>query len=403
MPSNTSMTPSPKQRNRFISTIRRTLKTRTLSASPTTPPSGKPTLDSRDSHSSSPTSSGSSDLSTPSPSTRSPQPTAQQRRYAAVFSKITFSTAEFIEDRYIYSHSPEKTEAPLTPAPEELVPGPSFFAIPSTRQPSVIDQPDIRLDQTSNPTEHRISFLGLSGLPSSTAPLRSCFQEVFDLIDAGLAGDPFDLIGADISDDSFDLPGTERSDESFDFPGDSTLDDSLDLTGAGSLEQSFHHPEASRSKEAIVPPVASTPQESPDLHLPSVPEEPLDLLRVGSTEECLDFHAPARTDEHDASPEPKLPEETSVDDSIQCFLHSLSASLRNDPTEFSPRISEWDQESANDFAWLHLHDEPELDAHNPLSEYTLTHSRSSEYLTQLPRFLKRSTARAKRLPPKQQI
>ncbi|KAA1109768.1 hypothetical protein PGTUg99_034597 [Puccinia graminis f. sp. tritici] len=420
MPNISNMTPSPKQRNRFISTIRRTLRTNPQPASPTTPPFGKQktpfatSIEPRASHaSSSPSSSGSSDVSTPSPSNSSSQPTPQQRRYAAVFSKITFSTAEFIEDRYIYSQSPEKPDDPLSLAAEELVPCPSFFAIPATRQPSMIDQPEVRLDQTSNPTEHRISFAGLSDLSTPTSPLRSCFQEVFDLIEAGLADNPFDLIGAEISDEPFNLLGVGRLTEPLDFPRATIRHRSieadtpvirLDIPAVGTspesleLQESFDLPGIGASEESFDLPGLGMPEESDSLGL-DTSEDSFDLSGVATPDESFDHQEASMPIEQGGVTEHKAETVPSVDNSIQSFLYSLSASLRSDPTEFSPRISEWDQES-NGFSWLNLDDEHDLDQPESLSELGNSKGRHTDYLSR-PTFLKRSPARVKKLSPKQ--
>ncbi|KAH9457978.1 hypothetical protein MJO28_005049 [Puccinia striiformis f. sp. tritici] len=374
MSSNSNMTPSPKQRNRFVSTLRRTLRSNPQPSSPATPPFGKTKasfsalLKSRDSSSSSPTSSGSSESSSPSSSTRSIQPTPSQRRYAAVFSKITFSNAEFIEDRYIYSQSPEKTDGHFrlptqepVPTEELMIPCPSFFAIPASRQPSVIEQSDIRLDQTTNPTEHRISFCGLSDSASPNSPLRSCFQEIFDLIDAGMSDEQFDdIIGDDISYEARNLPTAPASDSPYGLSGASGSNATLRLHQPDSSDEPLSHlVEAATIDEPVIAP------ECADAEKPIVAIEP--------SEECT------------------------TGESIQAFLQSLSSSLRNDPTEFSPRISEWDQESSR-FSFQ-LDDELHSQERSAREDINYLNLRSSAYITQFPRFLKRTPARVKKNLP----
>ncbi|KAH9457990.1 hypothetical protein Pst134EB_010292 [Puccinia striiformis f. sp. tritici] len=243
-------------------------------------------LKSRDSSSSSPTSSGSSESSSPSSSTRSIQPTPSQRRYAAVFSKITFSNAEFIEDRYIYSQSPEKTDGHFrlptqepVPTEELMIPCPSFFAIPASRQPSVIEQSDIRLDQTTNPTEHRISFCGLSDSASPNSPLRSCFQEIFDLIDAGMSDEQFDdIIGDDISYEARNLPTAPASDSPYGLSGASGSNATLRLHQPDSSDEPLSHlVEAATIDEPVIAP------ECADAEKPIVAIEPSEECTTGES------------------------------------------------------------------------------------------------------------------------
>ncbi|KAA1097913.1 hypothetical protein PGT21_023864 [Puccinia graminis f. sp. tritici] len=65
-------------------------------------------------------------------SSRSGPLTPQQRRHGASFSKITFSTAEFSEERYIYSPGGQYSDLTADESPKDagFVP---FFAIPATR------------------------------------------------------------------------------------------------------------------------------------------------------------------------------------------------------------------------------------------------------------------------------
>jgi hypothetical protein len=307
-------------------------------------------------------------------------------------------------------------------ATEELVPCPSFFAIPATRQPSVIDQPEVRLDQTSNPTEHRISFVGLSDLSTPTSPLRSCFQEVFDLIEAGLADNPFDLIGAEISDEPFNLLGPDRSTEPLDFPRASirhrsmdadtplapldipavgTSGEPLEPSGAGASEESVDLPGIGTSDESFDLPGRGMSEESFDLPGLDMSGDSFDLSGVATPDESFDHQEASMPIEQGGVTEHKAETVPSIDNSIQSFLHSLSASLRSDPTEFSPRISEWDQES-NGFSWLNLDDEHDLDGPESLSELGNAKIPHAQYLSR-PTFLKRSPARVKKPSPKQKI
>ncbi|KNZ62299.1 hypothetical protein VP01_1288g1 [Puccinia sorghi] len=408
MPSNSNSTPSPKQRNRFISTLRRTLLPHPQLASPSTPPCSKPvslphlnpasnlssfrntdpgwallfsqknpfslSLRSRDSHSSSPTSSGSSDLSTPSPSTRSTQPTPQQRRYAAIFSKITFSTAEFIEDRYVYSHSPVKPEGPMTVGGSEeetepqgnLIPCPSFFAIPSSRQPSLDQSQMLTL-----PPQHRINWGEISGVPTPRPPLRSCFQEVFDLLDAGIADQSAGFLGQDDVSDHVEHDASSPSDLL-------RRGASSDLLKLPEVKFADAHPDLLGSSNESIYFAATDTSDNPTGNPSSPGSEPTQGNHSHSSEALQD-------------------PPTNI--TIHSFLCKLSASLRNDPTEFSPRISEWDGES-RDFSWLHAADQLDPNEHNTTTNVTLYNPRSSAQLTHLSRFLKRSSVRVKNKPLK---
>ncbi|PLW11362.1 hypothetical protein PCASD_24323 [Puccinia coronata f. sp. avenae] len=419
MPSNSNSTPSPKQRNRFISTLRRTLRPHTQPASPNTPPPfGKTknsfsiSLGSRDSHSSSPTSSGSSDLSTPSPSTtRSPQPTPQQRRYAAIFSKVTFSTAEFIEDRYVYSQSPSKPDGPMTAvgldtgeleSQEELGPPSSFFAIPSTRQPS-IDQSQIRLSQMlTSPTRYPHHADQSSDFPSSSSPLRSCFQEVFDLLDAGIIDQQIEYLGPDTSyqlSSNFLEPSTP--DATLDIPHIGRLDEPLELPlpRITATQTCLPTPCASLSESLFDPTRGGTEHESIDLLPASISDSLENLPEIGMSDELSDISGAAKSNKsvQEANGSEVLENPIEDADTIQTFLHTLSAALRSDPTEFSPRVSEWNRESI-DFSWLQSEDQINLHPLLPSHQVTLQTLPSSnlQQETHLPKFLKRSTARAKK-------
>lgn len=65
-------------------------------------------------------------------SSRSGPLTPQQRRQGASFSKITFSTAEFSEERYIYSPEGQTSDLTAQESPKDAGFRP-FFAIPATR------------------------------------------------------------------------------------------------------------------------------------------------------------------------------------------------------------------------------------------------------------------------------
>ncbi|KAA1075744.1 hypothetical protein PGT21_000398 [Puccinia graminis f. sp. tritici] len=162
---NPSQTPSPKPKSRFFSNLRRSLRSnsqltsvpeslfdpvpKTLFSTATESPSHA------DTSSSYATSSSSSNPSSPASNTPSRQLTPPQRRHASSFSKITFSAAEFLEDRYIYAQSPEKlclshelmSDESLPEDDLERVP---FFAIPTTRKVSYGTQDMQSQEQTSN-------------------------------------------------------------------------------------------------------------------------------------------------------------------------------------------------------------------------------------------------------------
>ncbi|KAA1070937.1 hypothetical protein PGT21_004215 [Puccinia graminis f. sp. tritici] len=162
---NPSQTPSPKPKSRFFSNLRRSLRSnsqltsvpeslfdpvpKTLFSTATESPSHA------DTSSSYATSSSSSNPSSPASNTPSRQLTPPQRRHASSFSKITFSAAEFLEDRYIYAQSPEKlclshelmSDESLPEDDLERVP---FFAIPTTRKVSYGTQDIQSQEQTSN-------------------------------------------------------------------------------------------------------------------------------------------------------------------------------------------------------------------------------------------------------------
>ncbi|KAI9622533.1 hypothetical protein KEM48_007147 [Puccinia striiformis f. sp. tritici PST-130] len=285
MSSNSNMTPSPKQRNRFVSTLRRTLRSNPQPSSPATPPFGRLLK-------------------------------IRALTYLASSSPESIFSA-LLKSRDSSSSSPTSSGSKPVPTEELMIPCPSFFAIPASRQPSVIEQSDIRLDQTTNP------------------PNIASASEIFDLIDAGMSDEQFDdIIGDDISYEARNLPTAPASD-------------------------SPHLVEAATIDEPVIAP------ECADAEKPIVAIEP--------SEECT------------------------TGESIQAFLQSLSSSLRNDPTEFSPRISEWDQESSR-FSFQ-LDDELHSQERSAREDINYLNLRSSAYITQFPRFLKRTPARVKKNLP----
>lgn len=228
-------TPSPKQRNRLVSNLRRAIATSSpstnlprslpektfnqrinsnqigslenadLKSTPLSrvrdddddfldsPPSHKTSRDihpsSRtqdDGDSISPTSSGSSssNLSSPLSHTALHRSIFQERRYASWFSKITYCTNKYVEDRYVYSKSPgEKSSSPdliSDPATDDTLQSTSFFSIPSTRQNLTKDLDwFFSDDQEEIITADQFDRFFSDRFPPKS-PLSSAFVEVID-------------------------------------------------------------------------------------------------------------------------------------------------------------------------------------------------------------------------------
>ncbi|WAQ88602.1 hypothetical protein PtA15_10A21 [Puccinia triticina] len=159
---NSSNTPSPKPKSRFFSNIRRSLRSNSqLTSVPESFFDPPKTLFSKAAESPShagtsssyATSASSSNLSSPASNTPSRQLSPAQRRHASSFTKITFSSAEFLEDRYLYAQSPEKlclshellSDESL---PEDGLDRTRFFAARTTRE-AFVGKASMRTDENS--------------------------------------------------------------------------------------------------------------------------------------------------------------------------------------------------------------------------------------------------------------
>ncbi|PLW54097.1 hypothetical protein PCANC_06380 [Puccinia coronata f. sp. avenae] len=113
------------------------------------------------------TSPRSSNWSSPSSGSRSSPLTPQQRRQGSVFTKITFRTDEFSEERFIYSQTARRGDACLGLTQEENKKSDGsncspFFAIPTTRFP-VSARPDAPLQKRED--GHSGSLGGVDYVP----------------------------------------------------------------------------------------------------------------------------------------------------------------------------------------------------------------------------------------------
>ncbi|KAI7944459.1 hypothetical protein MJO28_010154 [Puccinia striiformis f. sp. tritici] len=203
-------TPSPKAKSRFFTTLRRSLRSNSqLTSVPESlfdPPvstalsdfeyctrlliflpfcfqktlfkAAPESVNHMEMSSPSAASASSSHPSTPASNTPPRQLTPPQRRHASSFNKITFGTANFLEDRYIYSHSPEKlclshdTLSDDNLSTDGFAPRAPFFSIPATRQPLANKTRDIPLYRRPPTVKTHSS--------SSKKPLRAPFYEDLD-------------------------------------------------------------------------------------------------------------------------------------------------------------------------------------------------------------------------------
>ncbi|PLW37435.1 hypothetical protein PCANC_14854 [Puccinia coronata f. sp. avenae] len=355
MPSNSNSTPSPKQRNRFISTLRRTLRPHTQPASPNTPPPFGKT------------------------------------KIRSVF------PSDLVTPTHHLQQAPDLVTCP--PLPLALLAPLSQLRNSVVMQLSSLKSDSVRCS-LAHPVPHHADQS--SDFPSSSSPLRSCFQEVFDLLDAGIIDQQIEYLGPDTSyqlSSNFLEPSTP--DATLDIPHIGRLDEPLELPLARitATQTCLPTPCASLSESLFDPTRGGTEHESIDLLPASISDSLENLPEIGMSDELSDISGAAKSNKsvQEANGSEVLENPIEDADTIQTFLYTLSAALRSDPTEFSPRVSEWNRESI-DFSWLQSEDQINLHPLLPSHQVTLQTLPSSnlQQETHLPKFLKRSTARAKK-------